>query len=145
MHGEPGIETGKVRDKMILPDPDGPFGRILVMVVGRNKLESNVGGAHELLEPRGTFIVEFLELGFESTINQMLMQVGVGTYKFLLGSVFDGFCQDGRRIIIVNDHDVLVAFAGRDRKTSGLVRENLPFDFHDRGIHKMGSDGRLGR
>jgi hypothetical protein len=51
----------------------------------------------------------------------MLMEFGVGTYKFLIGAVLESFGQDGGRIIVINNHNVLVALAGRDWKTAGLV------------------------
>ena len=73
----------------------------------------------------------------------MLIEFGVRSYEFLFCSVFERFSQDGGRIVVVHNHNVLVALAGRDWKTTGLVRVNLTGNVDHLRIHKMGSDGWL--
>ncbi len=69
MHGKIGVKTGKTGDKVFLPYADRSLGGILAMVIGRHELEINVLLAHELLERLRTFVVQFLELGFQSSIS----------------------------------------------------------------------------
>jgi hypothetical protein len=71
------------------------------------------------------------------------MEFGVRLFEFLFGAVLERFGQDGGRIGVVNNHNVLVALAGRDWKTAGLVGVNLPGNIDHLRIHKMGSNGRL--
>ena len=73
----------------------------------------------------------------------MLMKFGVRTDEFLFGSVFEWFGQDSGRIIIIDNHDVLIAFAGRDGETACLVGVNLAGDVDEFREDKMSSYGRL--
>lgn len=74
----------------------------------------------------------------------MLVEDGVGSDQFLLVSGFEGFGEDGIGVIVVEDHDILVAFAGDNRETTGLIGKNLSSDFDKFRIHKIGSDLGLG-
>ena len=111
VHGKSRIETGEAGHKVVFPDADGAFGRILTMIVGWDELELYVLGAHKLLERGAALVVQFLELGFETAVGQIGVEFGVGPQELLFGAVFDGFGEDCGGIVVVDDHDVLVASA----------------------------------
>jgi hypothetical protein len=100
-----------------------------------DKLEIDVIFLHKLFACRRALIVQLLELGFESSVGEVLVQFGVSSQEFTFSAVFDGFGQDSGGVVVVNDHDVFIAFAGCDRKTTSLVRINLSRYRHNFGIH----------
>ena len=73
----------------------------------------------------------------------MLMKFGVRTDEFKFGSVFEWFGQDSGRIIIIDNHDVLISLAGRDGEMPCLVRVNLAGDVDEFREDKMSLYGRL--
>ena len=96
---------------MIFPNSNRSLGRILAVIIGGHKLEFNAGRAHELFECVGAFVVQLLELRFQSAIGQMLVQFGVGAQNLLFRPVFKRLSKDGSGVIIINDHYVFVSSA----------------------------------
>ena len=95
MHGEIRIKAGETCHKVIFPDTDCTFGCILAMIVRGYELEINVILPQELFESCGAFVVQFLELGLQALVGEMLVHARVGSKKFAFGAVFDGFGKDG--------------------------------------------------
>jgi hypothetical protein len=58
----------------------------------------------------------------------------------LLGSGFHGLGEDGTRIVIIENHDVFVAFARDNGESTRLIGENLTGYVNHKCIHKIGSD-----
>jgi hypothetical protein len=58
--GEIFVGAAESCDEMILERPDGAFGGVLTMDVGRDKLKIDILRAHELFEDAGAFIIKAL-------------------------------------------------------------------------------------
>jgi hypothetical protein len=81
---------------------------------------------HELLEACRTFVVKLLEKWAEATCGKFGVQLGVCLHKFVFTVGFEGLGQNVIAVVVIDNHDVLVAFAGGDRETDRLVAEYLP-------------------
>jgi hypothetical protein len=54
-------------------------------------------------------------------------------------AVFDGFGEDAVAVIVIDNNQIIVAIAGRGRKSACLIAVNLSGRFKEGGITKMGS------
>ena len=89
------------------------------------ELEVDVVVLHVFFEEAGGFVVKFLEDRFESAADEELMSFGVGSQEFFFTARGEGLGEYGVGIVVVDDHDVFVASAGRDGETAGLVAVDL--------------------
>jgi hypothetical protein len=80
---------------------------------------------HEPFERCGGFVVHFLQAGCEAAVNNMLMQLGVGSKVFLFDSIFHSFDQNGVAVEVVQDKEILVALAQVVWEATCLVGETL--------------------
>jgi hypothetical protein len=94
---------------------------------------------HEPFERRGGFVVQFLQAGFEAAVDEMLVQLGVGSKVFLLSAVFHSFDQNGVAVEIVQDKEILVALARLVWETTCLVGEDLAGWVDDGGVDAVSS------
>ena len=71
------------------------------------------------------------------------MKGGVAAQEFCFAAIFHGLGEYGVGVIIVEYHQVLVAFAGCGGETTGLVSGDFSAYFH--GFHEdpIGSDAQL--
>ena len=118
---------------ILLEGADGFFGMVGAVVMRRDK-EVFVGVGHEFLEPDGAFIVKDLQGGLESAQTEVLVEGGVAAHEFCFAAIFHGLGKYGVGVIILEYHEVLVAFAGCGGKTTGLVSGDFSAYFH--GFHE---------
>ncbi len=71
---------------MIFPRADCAFGSVSAMAVWRGELEVDIFLSHEGLELGGGFVVQPLELGFESPCGKVCMELFVGLDHFVSGA-----------------------------------------------------------
>ncbi len=95
VHWKGRVKAGKPGHEMVFPNANSQFGSVLAMVIRRDELKGNIVLAHELFECRRAFVVQLLELRFQSAIGQMLVQFGVGAQNLLFRPVFERFRKDG--------------------------------------------------
>ena len=120
------VGAAQASNEVVFPDADGSLGGICAMHMRRDELIIHSFGFHELLEACWTFVVKLLEKWAEAACGKFGVQLGVGSHKFVFTAGFEGLGQNVIAVVVVDDHDVLVAFAGGDRETARLVAEYLP-------------------
>ena len=91
----------------------------------RDQLKVFVGFGHEFLEPGGAFIVEDVEGRLEAEQVEIFVKGGVDAHDFCFAEIFCGLGEYGVGFILVDYHEVLVAFAGCGEETTGLVSGDL--------------------
>ena len=77
MHGEVLVRGAQTCHKVILERLNGSLGRVTAMVVGWYELVIDAFGFDRSFECRGGLVVHFLELRFESSCYQDLMEIVV--------------------------------------------------------------------
>jgi hypothetical protein len=92
-------------------------------------LEVDVLEFQEAFEHLGAFIVKALELGFEASIAQTLVQDFVGFGDAMGGKVFERLSKNMIAIIVVQNHEVVVAVARGYYKAARLISEDLTSGF----------------
>ena len=114
-----------------------------VVEMRRDQLKVFVGFGHEFLEPGGAFIVEDVKGRLEAAQAEVFVKGGVAAHNFCFTAIFHGIGEYGVGVILVEYHEVLVAFAGCGGETTGLVSGDFSAYFH--GFHEdpIGSDARL--
>ena len=75
----------------------------------------------ELLELIGAFVVEAMELRFAAASCQGAMDVCYGVCYVTRCPAFDRAQQDAVAVVVIHDHKVIVASAGRVWESPGLV------------------------
>ena len=105
------------------------------MIIGRYQLEVDILCPHELFQSCGALVVELLEAWFEAAISDMGVQLGIGTDQLVLVSGFDGLGKDSVGVIVIQDHDIFVTFAGDHGETTRLICKNLSRQVDHFGIH----------
>lgn len=68
------------------------------------------------------------------------MELGEGAEKGVLASGLQGLGEDGIRVMVIKDHDVLIATARRAGKTAGLVTVDLSCEIDKTHGHTVGSN-----
>jgi hypothetical protein len=139
--GEMFVGGAESCDEMILEGSNGPFGGIPTMAEWRHELKEDVGGLEVILEQLGGFIVKTMESGFVSVVGEIFLEDAETAEDFRSRSIFERLCQDGIAVIIVQYHDVFVAFEGGRREVAALVSVDLTSvagDSEDERIQVMG-------
>ena len=108
--------------------------------MGWHELEVDTGRLHEFFEAGGAFIVQFLEYWSEAALAEVIVELCVCPYEFLLAAGLEGFGQYVVTVVIVHDHDVFTAAARRDGEASSLITKNLSGDLNCLVVDPMGSD-----
>ncbi len=111
------------------------------MDVWWHELERYLFVVEELFEYFGCFIVQALKFGSEAFGDKFLVQLFVAAEELLGGAVAERLCQDGVAIVVVEDHDIVVACAGLDGDAAGLVGVNLSggcWDVDDASVDAVG-------
>ena len=71
------------------------------------------------------------------------MQGGVAAHDFCSATIFHGLSEYGVGVVLMEYHEVLVAFAGGGGETTGLVSGDFSFYLHWFHEDPIGSDARL--
>ena len=106
---------------MVFPCSDGTLGRVASMYVWWHKLVVDVLGAVVFFECGGGFVVEPVGLWLEAAADEVAVEFLVGTEDFTARAVFEWLREDCVGVIVIEDHDVLVASTGSDWESAGLV------------------------
>jgi hypothetical protein len=101
------------------------------------KIDGFVG--EEFLQWFRAFVVEALEAGTEAGGVEFGMDGLIADKDSGARSTLDGFGQDAVAIIVVYDDQIIVASAGGNNETSGLIREDFACGFHHGGVTHMSS------
>jgi len=106
-----GVKTTETGDKMILVGADGTFGGVASMASRGCKLEINIVGPHEGLEQFGTFVVQALELRTEACVAEFRVHGFVCNKEGLGSTCLEWFGKNVIAVIIIHNHQVVVAIA----------------------------------
>ena len=89
--------------------------------MGRDALGVNVFLLEGFLEFVGAFVIENVEGGRVAIELKARVQAGPGGCDLACLACFQRMGEDGVAVVIIEDHDVLVAARGLDGEFSGLV------------------------
>ena len=92
-----------------------------------------------VLEGDVAFIVQTMQFWFESCFAQPGMNVFESGQDRRSVSIRDCLGKNAITVIIVHDKNVIVAGAGRDNESTGLVTIRLSGGFDDAGIASLGA------
>ena len=109
MRGNFGSHVASPEHKMIFPCLDCAFGGVAAVAVGRDALEVDVIFLEGFLEFVGAFVVEDVKGGRVAIGLKARVQAGPGGYDFARLACFQRMGEDGVAVVIIEDHDVLVA------------------------------------
>ena len=143
VHGGAGVVATYACDEVFLEGADGFLCKVGLVEMRRDQLKVFVGFGHEFLEPGGEFIVEDVEGRLEAAQAEVLVKGGVAVHDFYFATIFHGLGEYGVGVILVEYHEVLVAFAGCGGETTGLVIGDFSAYFHRFHEDPIGSDARL--
>jgi len=135
---ESGVGRAKDGDEVILEGANGSFGCIATMVVWGNELKVHIGQFQMSFHVVGSFIVQALEFGAETTVDELLGKISVSSEQFRACAVFERCHQDGIGIVGVDNHDISVATIRDDRKGSSLVGGDQSSAGNDSCINEVG-------
>ena len=121
MEWEVGVSAAEACNEVIFEGANGAFSRVAAMDAGRGQLEVDICFVEEVFEGLGAFIVEALEVGFESCFSKAAVHSFIGGNNAGGLSVFEGLSKDVVAVVVIKDEDVEVASAGGDWKLSSLV------------------------
>ena len=143
VHGEAGVVATDDGDEVFLEGADGFLGTVGAVAIWRDQLKNFVGFGHEFLEPGWAFIVKDVEFRLEDARAEIFVQGGVAVHDLCFAMIFHGLGEYGVGVVLVEYHDVLVAFSGGGGETTGLVSGDFSAFFH--GFHEdpIGSDAQL--
>jgi hypothetical protein len=85
VHWEGGVNGGEPGHKVFLESSDGAFRGVASMTVRRNQLISNIIDGEEILQSGRCFVVESLELWFETFDCELLMDAVICLDPFQVG------------------------------------------------------------
>jgi hypothetical protein len=97
------VGAAQAGDEVIFERANGAFGSVSAVDVRWSELVVDVDAGHELLESGGCFVVELLELWFESALGQESMGSFVGGENFRAGFALHGFNENGVAVVVVKD------------------------------------------
>ena len=143
MHWEVGVVSAYACNEVLLEGANGSLGMVGAVAMRRDKLDVFIGFGHEFLEPGGAFIVKDVQVRLEAAQTEVFVEGGVAAHEFCFAAIFHGLGEYGVGVIIVEYHDVVVAFAGCGEETAGLVSGDFSAYFYGFYEDPIGSDGRL--
>ena len=143
MHGGSGVVATYAGDKVLLEGSCGFLGMVGAVEMQRDQLKIFFGFGHEFLEPGGAFIVEDVEGRLEAARAEIFVQGGVAAHDFCFATILHGLGEYDVGVVLVEYHEVLVAFSGVGGETNGLVSGYFSAYFHGFHYDPIGSDARL--
>ena len=102
---------------MAFEPSDCPFSKVVAMIVGVGKLVMKLFGFNECDEFLGNFVDNSLKCWNNSCLFLLVVAKGVAGDEMVDLASFDGCCKDGIAVIIVENEDVAVAWAGNERES----------------------------
>ena len=142
MEGEVRVGATDAGNEVVLECANRSLGRVAAVHARGRQLEINFFGEHELFEDCREFIVKSVQFGAKASSDKFGMGDGEGSQNGFGGAIRDGFGMNGVAIEIVEDKQVVVALAGGEDETAGLVAEGLSCGINDSGITLLGGDAR---
>ncbi len=118
---EGGVQAGDAGEEMVLPGLDGSFSGIAAMDVGWHEFELDLVFAEGFAEIFGAFIVQDVEAWGVSIVSEFEEQLSPGLGEFCGLSSFGRPGKDKVSVVIIHDHDVLVASGGDVWKFACLI------------------------
>jgi len=131
------VDTAKSCNEVVLKSADTTFGCIAAVDVWGYKLVVDRFCLHKVLEDFGAFVIEALELGAMACFDEHGMERFVGFENAFSSARCHGFGNDSVAVVIVEDHDVVVAVTGRNDEFSSLVGVDLSSKFVDSDVAEM--------
>ena len=130
VHGEAGVVATYDGDEVFLEGADGFFGMVGAVAMRRDQFKVFVSFGHGFLKNGGAFIFEDVEGRLEATRAEIFMKGGVAAHDFCFAAIFHGLGEYGVGVILVEYHEVLVAFDGCGGETTGLINGDFSAYFH---------------
>ena len=91
MEGKVFIGAAEASDEVVFVGPNGTFGGVAAVAVGRDQLEIYGGVMEEIFEGLRGLVVESMELGTEATFNKDLTEIFEGLDEGWAGAIANGF------------------------------------------------------
>ena len=88
---------------MVFESSDGPFGSVATMAVWQDKLVVNSGVVKVVFQLSGGLVIHALKLRFETSVDELGVNVLVGAYHFGVGPVLKSFGEDCAGIKIIDN------------------------------------------
>ena len=143
MQREGGVAAAEDSNEVVLVGRDGMLRSVGAVHVRRNELESDSGVLHDLFEAVWALVVKHLKVRLKPTVGEVSVDGGVCTNYFVLTARFEGICNDGITVIVVENHEVFAAANGSDGETTCLVCGDLAGDFDGHQECHFGLDAGL--
>ena len=125
VHWKVGVNAGEASNEMALPSVDGLFRGIGAVHVRGRQLKGGARLDDGAFEGASAFIVQYVQGGAMTTVAQVRLKGGEGMQELGLASGLDRFRQDGGRVKVIDNHDVLGAATGGCWESAGLVAVDL--------------------
>jgi len=109
--------------EMVFKCADGTFGCIAAMDVWWHQLKINVYHCKEILEDGGHFIIQVLKVWSQASLTEACMEHLESHQEGASVAVLEQFCQNGIAVMVIEDHNVVVAGAGWGWKFPSLGQE----------------------
>jgi hypothetical protein len=94
---------------MVLPGLDGSFGRVSTVAMWWDPLEINLVFLEGLFQLVGAFVVENVEIRCVSVQLESSVEGGPSTGEFAGLAGLEWLCEDSIAVIVVEDHNIVVA------------------------------------
>ena len=108
---------------MILECPDCPLSSVALMHIRRYQLEGSFPFERDGMFVRcAGLVVQDLEVNQQAPDRETRHDCAVGCDAINVLFAFEGLLQDEVAILVVRNHDVLVARSGSYREASGVIR-----------------------
>jgi len=127
------VSAAKPSYEMIFKCVDGAFGNIATMDVLQHQLKINIHCCKEVLEGSGCFVVQVLKAWSKSSPTEVCMEHLEGHQDGVGVAILEWLCQYGIAVMVIEDHDVIIASAGWGWKFAILVRVDLAQGLNDGG------------
>ena len=109
----------------------------------RDQFKIFVEFSHELLELGGAFIVEDVEGRLEAAREEISVQGCEAAHNFCFATILHRLGEYGVGVVLVEYHEVLVAFSGGGGETTGLVSGDFSTYFQRFHEDPIGLDARI--
>ena len=119
--GEVRVTAAKDGNEVVLEGLDGTFSGVAAVDVGRSELVVNVFLFEVVLENGGALIVKVLEFRAATGADELIVPLLVGGKDGFSFAVLEGFNSNVVGVIFIEDKQVAIAFARREREASSEI------------------------
>jgi len=127
------VGAAKPGYKMVFKCGNGMFSCIVAMDIWLHQLKINVCHCKEILEDGGHFIIQVLKVWSQAGLTEACTEHLESHQEGASVAVLEQFCQNGIAVMVIEDHNVVVAGAGWGWNFPSLVCVDLAKRLDDGG------------